>query len=220
MLSQEEQVRATIAFAKEKLGQDRSGHGLDHLHRVARMAQRLAAKSATDPFIPTIASYLHDTIDEKLFADVDQAQRAVQDFLAGHDFSAAQTAEIMFIITHMSYAQTLVGGQTPLPLAGQIVQDADWLDAIGAIGIARAVYYGGKHHQKLYDPQMPVRTHLTKEDYRDLSQETIINHVSEKLFKLKGMLNTPAAKEIAAHRDQVMHDFVDEFLAEWRGEDE
>ena len=67
---------------------------------------------------------------------------------------------------------------------------------------------------------MPVRTHLTKEDYRDLSQETIINHFSEKLFKLKGMLNTPAAKEIAAHRDQVMHDFVDEFLAEWRGEDE
>ncbi|OTF90196.1 phosphohydrolase, partial [Ligilactobacillus salivarius] len=120
-----------------------------------------------------------------------------------------------FIITHMSFAHSLQDDNFQLPLSGQIVQDADWLDAIGAIGITRAIYYGGHHVEKIYNPALAPRTNMTREEYRNLDDETIINHFYEKLLKLKDMLNTPTANKIAEHRQQVMLDFLDEFKNEW-----
>ena len=202
------QLMAIAKFAKQKLGQDKSGHGFDHLSRVVKMARRIATAMDQDPFVPVVAAYLHDTIDDKLVDNVDAAKKEVATFLTGLGLTADQVELIMSIISQISFASTLDGNRPALPLAGQIVQDADWLDAIGAI----------KHHQVIYDPAMPPRENLTKDEYRNLDHETIINHFHEKLLKLAGMLNTPVAKEIAAHRQQVMIDFLAEFDAEWQAQ--
>ena len=159
------QLMAIAKFAKQKLGQDKSGHGFDHLSRVVKMARRIATAMDQDPFVPVVAAYLHDTIDDKLVDNVDAAKEEVATFLTGLGLTADQVELIMSIISQMSFASTLDGNRPALPLAGQIVQDADWLDAIGAIG-----------------------------------------------------LNTPVAKEIAAHRQQVMIDFLAEFDAEWQAQ--
>lgn len=117
----------------------------------------------------------------------------------------------MEIISKMSFSHSLAGKQEP-SLEGQIVQDADWLDAIG---IARAIYYGARHEEKLYDPAMPPREKLDKTAYRDLSNETIINHFYEKLFKIKDMLNTAEAKAIAQERHELMVAYVTAFKTDW-----
>jgi len=119
---------------------------------------------------------------------------------------------------NMSYHKTLDGTAKPLPLEGQIVQDADRLDAIGAIGISRAIYFGGHFGEKIYDPAVTPRTEMTHAEYRNLDNETIINHFYEKLLTLKDLMNTTAAKQLAEHRQQVMLDFLAEYKAEWNAE--
>ena len=176
------------AYTKSKLGADKTGHGYDHIKRVVTMAEKILESEAADKLV-TLAAAL--------------------------EFTSAQIEEISFIITHMSFAHSLQNKNLQLPLSGQIVQDADWLDAIGAIGITRAIYYGGHHGEKIYNPKLLPRTNMTKEEYRNLDDETIINHFYEKLLKLKDMLNTPTAKKIAEHRQQVMLDFLTEFKNEW-----
>ena len=121
----------------------------------------------------------------------------------------------MDVINNISFAHTLDKEEVKLSIIGQIVRDADWLDAIGAIGITRAIYYGGGHHEKIYDPAIKPRHNMSREEYRNLANETIINHFDEKLLHLKDMMNTETAKKIANHRQQVMLDFLDEFHAEW-----
>lgn len=121
----------------------------------------------------------------------------------------------MDVINNISFAHTLDKEEVKLSIIGQIVRDADWLDAIGAIGITRAIYYGGGHREKIYDPAIKPRHNMSREEYRNLANETIINHFDEKLLHLKDMMNTETAKKIANHRQQVMLDFLDEFHAEW-----
>lgn len=216
-MNHETQINAVIGFAQSKLGSDVAGHGMDHLHRVAQLATHLAKEEGIDPFLPITISYLHDTIDDKLIDDVDQAIAEVKTFLQTQNYQPAEQDEIMTTITQMSFASTLGNQRLKLSLAGQIVQDADWLDALGAIGISRAIYYGGKHHQVIYDPKIAPRMKMDKSEYRNLDHETIINHFYEKLFKLPAMLNTTSAKKIANEREAFMHQFIDRFLAEWDG---
>lgn len=209
------QLDAIKHYTIQKLGNDETGHGIDHIKRVVRMARLLSNEEGVDPFIPVAAAYLHDTIDEKLVMSVKEAQSELREFLRKIDFRNDQIQSVMDIITQMSFANTLNGQRPQLTIEGQIVQDADWLDAIGAIGIVRAVYYGGKHGERIYDPLIKPREHMDRNEYRNLSHETIINHFAEKLLKLKGMLNTQAAKRVAEHRQQIMLDFLDEFKQEW-----
>ncbi|POD85171.1 uncharacterized protein S101258_01482 [Lactiplantibacillus plantarum subsp. plantarum] len=117
----------------------------------------------------------------------------------------------------MSFSKSFNGPQK-LSLEGQVVQDADRLDAIGAIGIARALYYSGHVGEKIYDPAIAPREHMTREQYRH-QPGTAINHFYEKLFKLAALMNTDTAKALAAHRTAVMHEFVDQFKAEWTADD-
>lgn len=218
-MNSQAQLTTIKTFAKSKLAADKTGHNFDHIQRVVKLANRLA-KAQTKPVDLTVilaAAYLHDTIDDKLVASPMQAVNEVKELLTSLAFSSAQSDEIIHIITHMSYASNLSAKQT-LSLEGQIVQDADWLDAIGAIGITRAIYYGGAHGEKIYDPEILPRTQLDKASYRNLADETIINHFYEKLFKLADMLNTPQARALAASRQQVMKDFVATFKAEWDAE--
>ena len=162
-----------------------------------------------------MAAYLQDTIDEKLVDNVEAAKQELVDYLKQNDFSDEQVKIIMDVINNISFAHTLDKEEVKLSIIGQIVRDADWLDAIGTIGITRAIYYGGGHHEKIYDPAIKPRHNMSREEYRNLANETIINHFDEKLLHLKDMMNTETAKKIANHRQQVMLDFLDEFHAEW-----
>ena len=212
-------LTAVHDFARSKMRDDETGHGFDHIQRVVRLADELLkAYPQADRLLTLSAAYLHDVIDEKLVTDTTAASAEVRDFLTAQGFSADQQATIFLIMDNMSFHKTLDGTAKPLPLEGQLVQDADRLDAIGAIGIARAIYFGGHFGEKIYDPAVAPRTQMSHAEYRNLENETVINHFCEKLLTLKGLMNTDAAKTLAAHRQAVMEDFLAEFKAEWRAE--
>ena len=212
----QQQLNAIIDYATKALKNDQTGHGLDHLKRVCALVNRLHTTCEFDLFIALASAYLHDVIDDKLFSNPKLELQKLQAFLTQIKLSSFEIKQITQIITQMSFAHSLKKEVT-LNLEGQIVQDADWLDAMGALGIMRAIYFGGAHHEKIYDKNMPPRQNMTKEEYRNLDNETIINHFYEKLLLLKDKLNTKAAYELALHRHQFMLDFLAEFKAEWDG---
>lgn len=212
------QLELIHAFAQKKMQTDQTGHGFDHILRVVNNARYILKheNQPTNELITLSAAYLHDIADDKLVTDPVKADQQLQTFLATIGFSVDQINEILLITDNLAFSKTLGKKQFVLPLAGQIVQDADRLDAIGAIGITRAIYYGGVYHEKIYDPTIPPRTQLSKTAYRDLTQETIINHFYEKLLKLKALMNTATGKQLAEKRQQFMLAFLSEFKAEWQ----
>lgn len=212
------QLNTIQKYAHAQLQADKTGHGFDHIQRVVAIARQIATQEQANLFITLAAAYLHDVIDDKLVADPQAAQAHVRTFLSTTGLTPTEVEQIMVIITNMSFASTLNKDTPSLSLEGQIVQDADWLDAIGAIGIIRAVYFGGAHGEKIHDPAIPPRHNMSKEEYRNLDHETIINHFDEKLFKISAMLNTPTGRKMAAHRHRFMQEFLAEFHAEWAGQ--
>lgn len=211
----QKQIEVIEQFVRTALAQEHSGHGFDHIHRVvnnARLIQRQVGGG--DLTTITLAALLHDVIDEKIVSDVAQARKSVAAVLTQNDIDEAQSTAIFDIIDYMSFSKNINQHQT-LSLEGQIVQDADRLDAMGAIGIGRTFMYGGAHDGVAYDPAIQPRAELTKANYREPS--TVINHFYEKLFKLAATMNTQVAREIATARTQVMQDFVAEYIAEWQG---
>lgn len=212
----QKQIEAIEQFVRTALAQEHSGHGFDHIQRVVNNA-RLIQRQVGDGDLTTIilAALLHDVIDEKIVSDVAQARQSVAAVLTQNGIDKMQSTAIFDIIDHMSFSKNINQHQT-LSLEGQIVQDADRLDAIGAIGIGRTFMYGGAHDGMAYDPEIQPRAELTKANYREPS--TVINHFYEKLFKLAATMNTQVAREIATARTQVMQDFVAEYIAEWQGE--
>lgn len=217
-MTHEQQIAAVKRYTVEKLGEDSTGHGMDHINRVVKMAKKIAQGEGVDPFVPVAAAYLHDTIDEKLVANVDEAKEELWTYLEKNGFDDADIVTIMDVIANISFAHTLDDQPIHLTKVGEIVRDADWLDAIGAIGVIRAIYYGGAHHEKIYDPLVKPRENISHEVYRNLDDETIINHFYEKILKLAGMLQTPTAQRIAVHRQQFLKNFLDEFHHEWNNE--
>ncbi|WP_245155298.1 HD domain-containing protein [Levilactobacillus yiduensis] len=212
-------LAAVRQFSQDKMGDDETGHGFDHIQRVVGLADRISRSYPEVDHLETLtAAYLHDVIDEKLVTDTAAASAEVRQFLVTQGLTTAQIDTVFLIMDNMSYHKTLDGTARPLPLEGQIVQDADRLDAIGAIGIARAIYFGGHFGEKIYDPAVKPRTAMTHAEYRNLNNETIINHFYEKLLTLKDLMNTTAAKQIAEHRQQVMLDYLAEYKAEWNAE--
>lgn len=214
-MNNEQRLEKIAQYSHAHMTQDRTGHGYDHIRRVVAMARKLSAKENADLLVTLASAYLHDVIDDKLVDDPKTALDGLKTFLSEVEVSAPQIEQILFIIQNMSFAHTLDNKPVQLPLEGQIVQDSDWLDAIGAIGVTRAIYFGGHHSEKIYDPRIKPRESMTKEEYRNLQNETIINHFYEKLLKIKDKLNTPSAKKIAENRQRFMLDFLTEFQAEW-----
>ena len=217
-MTHEQQIAAVKRYTVEKLGEDSTGHGMDHINRVVKMAKKIAQGEGVDPFVPVAAAYLQETIDEKLVANVDEAKEELWTYLEKNGFDDADIVTIMDVIANISFAHTLDDQPIHLTKVGEIVRDADWLDAIGAIGVIRAIYYGGAHHEKIYDPLVKPRENISHEEYRNLDDETIINHFYEKILKLAGMLQTPTAQRIAVHRQQFLKNFLDEFHHEWNNE--
>lgn len=207
-------LAAIRGYAKEKLGSDRSGHDFYHVERVAKIAGKLAEEEGIqDTLLIEAASYLHDVIDDKIFADVENEKEVLKKFLKGLSFSDDSINEIFDIIENISFSKELELGKAELTLAGQIVQDADRIDALGAIGILRTAYYGGHTQSPLYDPNLLPQEFKTKEEYRQKS--TVINHFYEKLFKLPATMNTEAGKAEAQRRMVFMEEFLKRFYEEW-----
>lgn len=211
-------VLKIIEFIKPKTKNDYTGHDFNHLKRVAQLAEKIAKKEkCTQLKIILAAAYLHDFIDDKLVDDVERNLIVLKNRLHEYLFTGTEINEVVDIITHMSFSKNLET-KYHLSFAGQIVQDADRLDAIGAIGIARALTYGGAKKRVLYDPDVFPRTNLNKEQYRD-KKGTTINHFYEKLLLIKDQLNTDTAKKLAVKRQQEMLNFLNAFKLEWDGKD-
>ncbi|WDF49760.1 HD domain-containing protein [Paenibacillus sp. KACC 21273] len=212
---QEQVIQDTAQFVKSVLSEDTSGHDWWHIHRVVQMTERITATEGGNRFVAVMAALLHDVADEKLNVSKEAGMRKVTDWLDTQSIPPADVEHIIEIIATMSYN----GGNNPpvRTLEGQIVQDADRLDAIGAISIARVFVYSGHTGRPIHDPDIPVRTSMTSEQYRN-EKSTAINHFHEKLLKLKDMINTPSARIIAEERHQYMQEYVDRFYKEWNGE--
>jgi uncharacterized protein len=214
MTNREEIVAAAEAFARDVLTGESSGHDWWHIARVRSLARTIAEAEHADTFICELAALLHDIADPKIAGDWESGLARVREWLTAHDVPTDEREHVLEIIGAISFA----GGAKPAPrtLEGRVVQDADRLDAIGAIGIARAFAYGGAHGRILYDPAVAPRVTMTAEEYRTHLTPTI-NHFYEKLLLLKDRMNTDYARQLAEQRQRVMEAFLDEFYAEWDG---
>jgi uncharacterized protein len=211
-------LRRTEAFVRERMHAEGS-HDWWHVDRVRRTALRLAGEEGADPYVTELAALLHDVADHK-FHDGDETAgpRTARAWLTQAGADAETTEHVCAIIAALSYK----GAGVPTPMAtpeGAVVQDADRLDAIGAIGIARAFAYGGSRGRALYEPNEAPELHDSFDRYK-ASTGASINHFHEKLLLLRDRMNTPAARRIAEARHRFMQEYLDRFHAEWDGTDE
>lgn len=207
-------IENTVVFVKEKLAGDSSGHDWWHILRVWNMSKKLQVKEGGNLFIIEMAALLHDVADWK-FQDEEKGLEEIVHFLTSHNVDVEDRVRIVEIIRNVSYKGAGVKDKM-VSVEGKIVQDADRLDAIGAIGIARTFAFGGKFGNEMHDPESRVNMHNSFEEYKR-SKGTTINHFYEKLLLLKDRLNTHAAKEIARQRHQFMETFLNQFYDEWDG---
>lgn len=200
-------------FVKEQLGQDTTGHDWWHTHRVRNTACEIAEIEHADVFICTMAALLHDVADEKLNPSKEAGLQKVHTWLTDNLADKEQIHHIMMIIETMSFSGG--GGQPMQTLEGQVVQDADRLDALGAIGIARTFIFSGAKGRPAYDPEVPPRDETLQKEYRDYSKGTAVNHFYEKLLKLKFLMNTDYGRKLAEERHDFMLSYLDQFYKEW-----
>ena len=209
-----ELINKTIELVKEKLEGTESGHDWFHIERVWKLSLKIHEKEGGDKLVIELAALLHDIADPKFHnGDETLASKIVNEFLNEQQVNPEIIEKVLFIIENMSFKNRNDAPEN-LPLELKIVQDADRLDAIGAIGIARTFNFGGYKNNLMYHPDIEPKLNQTKEEYKK-SNGTTINHFYEKLLLLKDLLNTETAKEIAEHRHQLMLDFLDEFYKEW-----
>ena len=205
-------IDRAAAYVREKFENEYSGHDWFHTLRVLKNATRIAEAEGADLVTVQLAALLHDVDDRKLSPETYEDKANAREFLSENNFDAGRIEGICRIIGEISFAENRV----PSTLEGKCVQDADRLDAIGAIGIARAFAYGGNHNRLMYHPDVKPNLNMSKEEYVN-SKSTTVNHFYEKLFKLTDMMNTDTAKAIAREREEYMRGFLAEFMDEWEG---
>lgn len=205
----------------ELLGQDTSGHGMDHVMRVYNLALKFADQEKANSDIVGLAALLHDVDDYKLFG-VDHAQQLsnAQAILAQAKVDSTTSAAVLEVIKHMGYGKSLKGIR-PTTLEGQVVSDADMCDAMGAIGIVRSIVYAvsGKADGTIFNPDLLPTLNITAEQYNGQggtthSTDTAINHFFEKLLTLQRLMLTDAGRQEATQRHQIMVDFLHHYFQE------
>lgn len=208
-------INDTKEMVREKLLNEGTGHDWYHIERVWKTAVTLAEKEKANRFIVELAALLHDLIDDKLVSNKDEAVQEVMYWLEGVGVTSKDSERILEIIETISFK----GGNSKKlhTIEAQIVQDADRLDAIGAIGIARCFAYAGSKGDPLFDPELSVRDTMTEEEYRK-GKSSAVHHFYEKLLKLKDLMNTKAAREMAEERHAFMEDYLTRFFNEWEGQ--
>ena len=216
-MTAEEMIQQTVRFVQTHLQGAESGHDWWHIQRVWNNTKLILQTEEADVLVCELTALLHDIADSK-FHDGDETigPRVAGEFLQTLGLDADRIAQVQAIILNMSFKASL-GERSFHSKELEIVQDADRLDAIGAIGIARAFTYGGFKNREIYNPDIPVEQHLTKEAYKNTSAPTI-NHFYEKLLLLKDKMNTPTGKKIAEGRHQYLEGFLQQFYGEWNGE--
>lgn len=211
-MNSESQIDKIKEFIALKFKEESTGHDFFHLQRVVNLSLYLQKQEGGEVFLIESAAWLHDSYDYKLFEDPSLAQKEVEDFLVEMGLKKQTIQSIFQIIEEVSFR----GGNAHPPTSkeAEIVQDADRLDAIGAIGVARAFAYGGSKGRLVYHPEIVPLRYENAEQYKNNSSPTL-NHFYEKLFLLSKNMNTETAKKLAHQRHLFMEAFVEEFLQEW-----
>lgn len=217
-MNQEKIIQQTIAFVKEELKDAEGGHDWFHIERVFRNTLLIAKDEKVNILVVSLAALLHDIADPKFNNGNEKlGPKKARDFLIAQNVPKEIGKHVVNIIKHLSFKNSLDKNDkifTSKEL--EVVQDADRLDAIGAIGIARCFNYGGFKNRALYDPEVLPNLNMTKEEYKNSNAPTI-NHFYEKLLLLKDKMNTETGKKIAESRHQFMEIYLKQFYDEWNG---
>ena len=206
-------IEKTKEFVKEKLYGEGSGHDWFHIERVYNLSRYLAEKENADSFIVEMAALLHDIDDWKFSSSNDTNTTNTEVFLRKIQVNEEELIKIIKIINTISFKGGVVDSSQET-IEGKVVKDSDRLDANGAIGIARTFAYGGNKNRVIYDPNIKPINFTSLEEVKSENNHTI-NHFYEKLLKLKDLMNTKSAKEIAEKRHKYMEEFLNEFYSEW-----
>ena len=217
-MTNQDLIEKTKDYVKLVLKNAEGGHDWFHTLRVFNNSILIAKNENANMLVVKLAALLHDIADSK-FNDGDETigQEMAATFLIKNNVDSTVVTHVLNIIKHMSFKNSLDNRQTFNSLELEIVQDADRLDAIGAIGIARTFNYGGFKNRALFDPAIKPNLHMTKAEYKNSTAPTI-NHFYEKLLLLKDQMNTKTGKTLAKNRHQFMEQFLEQFYAEWDGE--
>lgn len=210
-------ITSTINFVKDKLYNAEGGHDWFHVERVYKNVLLIAKNEPVDITVVALAALLHDIADSKFNnGDETLGPRVASEFLLKQNVDSEIIEHVTLIIEHMSFKNSFDLGTSFTSKEMEVVQDADRLDAIGAIGIARCFNYGGFKNRPLYNPEIPPNLKMTKSEYKN-SEAPTINHFYEKLLLLKDQMNTKTAKKIALERHRYVEGFLKQFYAEWEG---
>ncbi len=209
-------IQKTADHIRSSFMSEGTGHDWWHMRRVWENAQRIGQAEGADMFVVELGALLHDIADWKDHdGDLTVGPRVAGEWLQSLGVDSAVIDQVKHIVANVSFKGASVkNGMSSLE--GKVVQDADRLDAIGAIAIARTFTWGGSKGRLIYDPAEKPEMHQSFEAYRNNTSSSL-HHFYEKLFLLKDMMNTPTGKKLAEHRDRFMHQFVDQFLQEWAG---
>lgn len=209
-------IQKTITYVKQELANAEGGHDWWHIERVWKTAKQIAKSERVDVLIVELGALLHDIADSKFNGgDETIGPRKAREFLATQDVSSEVIDHVILIIENISFK----GGKEAQKFKSpelDVVQDADRLDALGAIGIARTFNFGGFKNREIYNPTIPPNLHMTKEEYKK-STAPSINHFYEKLLPLKDLMNTATGKAMAQQRHDYMEGFLEQFYKEWEG---
>lgn len=211
-------IKHTMDYVREQFKGESSGHDWWHIYRVWRSSIQIGTGEQADLFVVQLAALLHELDDYKLNEGcAADSPRKAKAWLEKVEINPEVTSHVCDIITTMSFKGSQVKTEMRT-IEGMVVQDADRLDAVGAIGIARTFAYGGAKGREIYDPSICPHLHTSFEQYKNSTSPTI-NHFYEKLLLLKDSMNTESAKHIAAGRHKFMEDFLERFYREWEGLD-
>jgi uncharacterized protein len=217
-MKNEELIASTIAFVKNELKNAEGGHDWFHIERVYKNTLLIAKQEKVDTTVVALAALLHDIADPKFHnGDETVGPRVASKFLLKQNVDSEIIEHVTQIIENMSFKNSFDLNPSFTSKEMEVVQDADRLDAIGAIGIARCFNYGGFKNRALYNPNISPNLDMTKAEYKTSDSPTI-NHFYEKLLLLKDQMNTKTGKRIATERHKYMEGFLKQFYAEWEGE--